>query len=70
MNIKSGTISFTLDRIVIILGGCDAGAVVVDCTHQMKTEQIAALLQIRVRKIAENHYRSGLPLQIKIRNNT
>jgi len=40
------------------IGGCDAGAVVVDCTHQMKTEQIAALLQIRVRKIAENHYRS------------
>jgi len=41
----------------VIIGGCDAGAVVVDCSHQMKSEQIAALLQRRVRKIAENHYR-------------
>lgn len=40
------------------LGGCGASLVLVNCNHHVAVMDVAEELQARVRKIAEDHYRS------------
>ena len=40
----------------VVIGGLEAGLVMVDCCHQFDVETLTSLLQTRIRHIAETHF--------------
>jgi len=49
--------NITLPKMVgeVLIGGCGAGAVLLDCDHHVKVKMVALTLQSRVAKVAEQH---------------
>ena len=49
--------NITLPKMVgaVLVGGCGAGAVLLDCDHHVKVKMVALTLQSRVARVAEQH---------------
>merc|ERR1719483_1552805 len=49
--------NITLPKMVgaVLVGGCGAGAVLLDCDHHVKVKLVALTLQSRVARVAEQH---------------
>jgi len=41
----------------VVIGGCGAGVVLLDCDHHVKIKKVAMALQWRVGKVAEEHWK-------------
>jgi len=41
----------------IVVGGCEAGVVLMDCDHHVKVKEVAVALQRRVAMVAEQHWK-------------
>ena len=49
--------NITLPKMIgdVLVGGCGAGVVLMDCDHHVKVKMVALALQRRVARVAEQH---------------
>ena len=52
--------NLTLPRVIsdVVIGGCGAAVVLLDCDHHVKVKMVAMALQRRVAMVAEHHWKN------------